>query len=127
MALSNTALDPPSTHPDPDGDPTRIHLSSSAVERIREMLKAEELEDTGGLRISARLGAGCSAPLHFDLVLEVEPEPEDVVLRADGVRIFLDPTSAWTLDGLRVDYVDSPVLGQGFAFQHPRGAGGRAC
>jgi iron-sulfur cluster assembly accessory protein len=121
-----------STSPEAGSDPVtqtqpRIQLSESAADRIREMLQEEGLTEEGGLRISARLGAGCSTPLQFGLVLEPEPEPDDAVLEGPGIRIFLDPSSAWSLDGLRVDYVDSPVLGSGFAFQHPRGKGGRAC
>lgn len=122
MSSSREAGPEPVTQTQP-----RIHLSESAADRVREMLQEEGLAEAGGLRISARLGAGCSTPLQFGLVLEPEPEPDDTVLEAPGLRIFLDPSSAWSLDGLRVDYVDSPVLGSGFAFQHPRGKGGRAC
>jgi iron-sulfur cluster assembly protein len=107
--------------------PTAIHCSTAALEQIRDMLEEEDLLEEGGLRLSARSGAGCSAPLQFGMILETAPDPEDVVLLAEGIRIFLDPSSAWALDGLRVDYVDSPLMGSGFAFQHPRGAGGRAC
>jgi iron-sulfur cluster assembly accessory protein len=107
--------------------PPRIHLSAAALAKIREMLEEEGLTEEGGLRISARTGAGCSAPLQFGMVLEPEAASDDVVLAGEGIRLFMDPTSAWTLDGLQVDYLDSPVMGAGFAFRHPRGVGGRAC
>jgi iron-sulfur cluster assembly accessory protein len=107
--------------------PPRLELSQAAVERIREMLEEEDLVAEGGLRIKARTGAGCSAPMLFNLVLETEPDEDDLVLEGPGIRIFMDPVSAWSLDGLAVDWVDAPGLGEGFAFRHPRGAGGRAC
>jgi iron-sulfur cluster assembly accessory protein len=119
--------EPDTRSPEPAIAPPTIHLSAGAVERIREMLEEEELVEEGGLRISARPGAGCSAPLQFGLILEPHPEPDDVVLVGEGIRLFMDPTSAWTLDGLQVDYLDSPEMGSGFAFRHPRGVGGRAC
>lgn len=107
--------------------PPRLELSQAAVERIREMLEEENLVEEGGLRIAARTGAGCSAPMLFNLVLEAEAREDDVVLEGPGIRLFMDPVSAWSLDGLAVDWVDAPGLGEGFAFRHPRGAGGRAC
>jgi Fe-S cluster assembly iron-binding protein IscA len=91
------------------------------------MLEEEELVEEGGLRIRARSGAGCSAPLQFGLFLEALPEEDDIVLSGKGIRIFMDPMSAWSLDGLFIDWVDDPEHGEGFAFRHPRGAGGRSC
>lgn len=107
--------------------PPRIQLTQPAVEQIREMLAEEDLLEEGGLRLTAHTGAGCSAPLQFGMVLEMAPEDSDLVLQGPGLRIFMDPESAWALDGLQVDWVDSPTLGEGFAFRHPRGVGGRAC
>ncbi|TVR64824.1 MAG: iron-sulfur cluster assembly accessory protein [Gemmatimonadales bacterium] len=118
-------LDP--EHVESGVTPVRLNLTASALERIREMLAEEDLLEEGGLRITMKPGAGCSGTPRFGMVMEVEPDDDDTVLEADGVRIFLDPTSAWALDGLRLDWVDSPTMGSGFAFQHPRGRGGRAC
>jgi Fe-S cluster assembly iron-binding protein IscA len=121
-SVSGTAVSAPDEATSP-----RIHISESALERIVEMLTEEELLEEGGLRLSARLGAGCSSPLGFDMVMEVEPEPDDLVLTGAGIRLFLSARDTWSLDGLHVDYVSMPGMGEGFAFRHPRGAGGRAC
>lgn len=107
--------------------PPRIELTKTAVEQIQAMLAEEDLLEEGGLRLTAHTGAGCSVPLQFGMVLEMAPEDDDLVLQGPGLRIFMDPESAWALDGLQVDWVDSPTLGEGFAFRHPRGVGGRAC
>lgn len=113
----------------PSRDPVavRVHLTPPALEEIREMLAEEGVEDEGGLRLTARTGAGCSAPLQYGMFLEEAPEPDDAVLTAQGVRIFLHPRDAWVLDGLLVDYVSSPHLGEGFAFRHPGRSGGPSC
>jgi iron-sulfur cluster assembly accessory protein len=118
-------LDPEA--PEAQISPPTLHLTRSAVEKIREMLEEEGLEEEGGLRITARHGAGCSAPLQFGMILEYEPSGDDLVLSGNGIRLFMSPESAWSLDGLNVDYVDSPHLGSGFAFRHPKGVGGRSC
>lgn len=108
-------------------DQTRIHVTDAALEAMREMASEAELPEEGGLRLSARSGAGCSAPLKYGMTLEPTPEAGDRILESRGVRIFMDPESAWVLDGLVVDYVTSSPMGEGFAFHHPRGPGGRAC
>ncbi len=105
----------------------RILLSGTALEKVREMLEEADLPDEGGLRLSARPGAGCSAPLQYDMVLDEAPDSDDTVLTVGNLRLFVDPRSAWSLDGLLVDYVTSPVMGEGFAFRRQQGNRGRAC
>jgi iron-sulfur cluster assembly protein len=112
---------------DPTLAPPRILISPSALEKIQEMLTEEELLPEGGLRITARPGAGCSGPMNYGLVMELEPEPDDLVLEGEGIRIFLDPRSAWSVDGLLVDYVDAPLLGSGFAFRRGTPAPASSC
>jgi len=111
----------------PVADPSRIHVTEAALEAIREMLDDAELAEEGGLRISARTGAGCSVPLKYGMILEAAPNEDDRILEGPGVRIFMDPESAWVLDGLVVDYVTDSPMGEGFAFRHPNGPSGRAC
>ena len=113
--------------PEPAASGPRIHVSEAAAEEIRAMIRDAGLDEEGGLRLRARRGAGCSAPLQYGLFLEEAPEPDDAVLENGDLRLFLDPESAWVLDGLHVDWVDNPVMGEGFAFRHPNGPGGRAC
>lgn len=120
-----TLLDPDVS--EPVLTPPRVHVTQAAVAQILEMLAQEDLLEEGGLRLTAHTGAGCSAPLQFGMVLEQAPADGDLILQGPGLRIFMDPESAWALDGLQVDWVDSPALGEGFAFRHPRGMGGRAC
>lgn len=105
----------------------RIRVTDAAHEALDRMIDEARLPDEGGVRLSAYTGAGCSAPLRYDMALEPAPDADDVILEREGVRIFLDPESAWILDGLLVDYVTSSPMGEGFAFQHPNGPGGRAC
>lgn len=115
------------TEPEAAIPPPSIRVTEAALQAIREMIAEEELPEEGGLRLSARTGAGCSAPLQYGMVLETAPDADDQVLESRGVRIFMDPESAWVLDGLLVDYVTSSPMGEGFAFRHPRRSGGRAC
>lgn len=109
------------------GDAPRIVFTPAALEAARDMIREAGLADGGGLRLSARTGAGCSAPLQLGIFLEQTPRADDTVLRSGEVRLFLDPESAWALDGLQVDYLTDSPMGEGFAFRHPKGVGGRSC
>lgn len=104
-----------------------IHMTEAALDAVREMIGEVGLPEEGGLRLSAYTGAGCSAPLQYGMTLEAGPGGDDAVLEFRGVRIFMDPESAWVLDGLVVDYVTSSPLGEGFGFRHPNGRNGRTC
>lgn len=112
---------------EPSTTTVRLQLTPPALEEIRAMLAEAGIEGEGGLRLTARTGAGCSAPLQYGMFLEEGPEADDVIVAAGDVRIFLSPQDAWALDGLMVDYVSSPHLGEGFAFRHPSGPHGRSC
>jgi len=107
--------------------PPTIRMSDAALEEARAMIREADLPPEGGIRLRARTGAGCSAPLQYGMFLEEEPRGDDVVLSNRGVRLLLDPESAWALDGLLIHYVESSPLGEGFTFRHPRGTSGRTC
>lgn len=126
-AASDVPVGDAATAPAEAATTIRLQLTPSALEEIGEMLAEAGVEEEGGLRLTARTGAGCSAPLQYGMFLEEAPEADDVVVTAGDVRIFLSPQDAWSLDGLQVDYVSSPHLGEGFAFRHPNGPHGRSC
>lgn len=115
------------TPPEAEVPPPVLRMTDAAIEAMREMIAEADVADQGGLRLSALTGAGCSAPLQYGMTLESAPGRGDAVLELRGVRIFMDPESAWVLDGLMVDYVTSSPMGEGFAFRHPHGRSGRAC
>jgi Fe-S cluster assembly iron-binding protein IscA len=109
---------------------TRIHLSPRAAAKIRELLDEEGLAEDpeAGLRLSMRLGAGCSGRTSVAMALERRPKRRDNVVEAlDGIRIFLDDASAWNLDGLAVDYLESEELGEGFVFGRLHDGSGASC
>lgn len=116
----------PAPEVEPPDQPPKVKFSAPALEKVKELMAEEEVED-GGLRISAHFGAGCALPLNFDLELDLEPDEGDYVLEGGGVRIFIAPKNAWAVDGLQVDYVESGAMGSGFAFSHPRGRARRGC
>jgi iron-sulfur cluster insertion protein len=93
-----------------------VLLSPTAVARVKILLQREKRPDPAGLRVSV-VGGGCSG-MQYSLELDDGPREDDAVLEYDGVRVFVDPTSAPYLSGTRVDYVDG-LHGAGFKFVNP--------
>jgi len=73
-------------------------------------------ERFAGIRIGVDAG-GCSG-YKYSMNLVHVPDSNDLELESDGVKVFVDPTSAPLLDGLRLDYV-SGLIESGFVFNNP--------
>ncbi|MEW6272085.1 MAG: iron-sulfur cluster assembly accessory protein [Thermodesulfobacteriota bacterium] len=93
-----------------------VALSQTAVARVKVLLQRERRPAEAGLRVSV-VGGGCSG-LQYSLGLEDGPNADDALYEYDGVRVFVDPTSAPYLQGTKVDYVDG-LHGAGFKFVNP--------
>ena len=101
---------------DISGTGEAVRLSPTAVARVKVLLQREKRPDPAGLRVSV-VGGGCSG-LQYSLELDDAPRQDDAVCEFDGVRGFVDPTSAPYLAGTIVDYVDG-LHGAGFKFVNP--------
>ncbi len=93
-----------------------VRLSPTAIARVKVLLQREKRPDPAGLRVSV-VGGGCSG-LQYSLELDDAPREDDVVYDYEGVRVFVDPTSAPYLSGMSVDYVDG-LHGAGLKFTNP--------
>lgn len=93
-----------------------VRLSPTAIARVKVLLQREKRPDPAGLRVSV-VGGGCSG-LQYSLELDDAPREDDAVYDYEGVRVFVDPTSAPYLSGMSVDYVDG-LHGAGFKFTNP--------
>lgn len=93
-----------------------VDLSPTAVARVKVLIGRERRPEGAGLRVSV-VGGGCSG-LQYSLGLEDAPTDEDTIYLIEDVRVFVDPTSAPYLAGMKVDYVDG-LHGAGFKFVNP--------
>jgi iron-sulfur cluster assembly accessory protein len=93
-----------------------VDLSPTAVARVKVLIAREKRPDGAGLRVSV-VGGGCSG-FQYSLGLDDAPTEEDAVYIIEDVRVFVDPTSAPYLLGMKVDYVDG-LHGAGFKFVNP--------
>lgn len=102
-----------------------LGLTATAAGEVRKFMEAEGVTaDKGGLRVSVMPG-GCSG-FKYGLVIEDAAADDDVVIDAQGIKVFVDPFSAQYIGGTTIDYVSS-IQGSGFTFNNPNSTGGCGC
>jgi iron-sulfur cluster assembly accessory protein len=106
-----------------DAQPTIVSLTEAAASKLRELTK-DEPSPAIGLRVYVYSG-GCSG-YKYGMMLEDEPTPEDNVLDANGVRVYVDGNSVQLLAGSQIDYVDT-LMGAGFTVNNPNAVTGCGC
>ncbi len=92
-------------------------LSDSATKKILTLMEAEGNKGMG-LRVAIK-GRGPGG-FQYDLAFvgEDEKRPDDIVIDAGGLKVYLDPGSAPNLQGATMDYVDG-VHESGFKIENP--------
>ena len=103
--------------------PTVVSLTDAAATKLRE-LTAEETNPAIGLRVYVYSG-GCSG-YRYGMMLEDQPTPEDNVLQANGVRVYIDNNSVPLILGSEIDYVDT-LMGAGFTVNNPNAVAACGC
>ncbi|MGH7429001.1 MAG: iron-sulfur cluster assembly accessory protein [Candidatus Methylomirabilaceae bacterium] len=92
-------------------------LSDSATKKIVALLEAEGNKGMG-LRVTIK-GRGPGG-FQYDLAFvgEDEKRPDDIVIDAGGLKVYIDPASAPNLQDAMMDYVDG-VHESGFKIENP--------
>ncbi len=106
-----------------DQQPTVVSLSDAAVSKLRELTK-EETNPAIGLRVYVYSG-GCSG-FRYGMMLEDAPTPEDRILDASGIKVYVDGSSVDLLKGSEIDYVDT-LMGAGFTVNNPNAVAACGC
>ena len=106
-----------------DQQPQVVALTDAAVTKLRELTKEETNPDVG-LRVYVYSG-GCSG-FRYGMMLEDAPTPEDNVLNASGIKVYVDGQSISLLQGSEIDYVDT-LMGAGFTVNNPNAVAACGC
>ena len=99
-----------------------VSMTTSAVEKVRELLD-QEGDQSLGLRIFVA-GGGCSG-LQYGMTLD-EAQDGDVITEVEGIRLLVDEMSSGYITGSQVDYVDS-LMGAGFTVNNPNAVSTCGC
>jgi iron-sulfur cluster assembly protein len=93
-----------------------VALTENAVNAIRRVFETAETPPAG-LRIMVEEG-GCSG-YRYKMGLDSQVLDSDAVYRIGGITVLVDAESQPILDGVQVDFVDSPD-GSGFVIDNPK-------
>ena len=102
-----------------------IKLSETAAREIKQIIKQQELDESGiHLRVGVK-GGGCSG---FSYLLDLTETTRDTdeTFEQHGVRIVCDPKSFLYLSGTSIDFKDE-VMGRGFVFNNPNATSSCGC
>ncbi len=111
MATSST---PVSETPTPQASQAVV-LTPQASKKVREIMATQD-PVPAGLRIGV-VGGGCSG-FQYSMSFENQAGMMDKVFQFDGIKVFVDATSAMYLNGCVVDYVET-LEAAGFKFENP--------
>lgn len=92
-----------------------INLTANAIAKVKEIM-AQQTPVPAGLRVGV-VGGGCSG-FSYSMAFENAAGLMDKTYEFDGLKVFLDATSAMYLQGAIVDYVET-LEGAGFKFENP--------
>jgi iron-sulfur cluster assembly accessory protein len=109
MATTTTTPGAPETKAYP------VILTANAIAKVKEIM-AQQDPIPAGLRIGV-VGGGCSG-FSYNMSFENGAGMMDKVLTFDGLKVFVDATSAMYLNGCTVDYVET-LEAAGFKFENP--------
>jgi iron-sulfur cluster assembly protein len=91
-------------------------ITPAAQKFMRMMLRVD-----GGVGSGFRLAVspgGCSG-LAADISVRTEPQAGDAVVEREGVKLFLPAESRLLLDGVTIDFADTPTQ-TGLVFHDPK-------
>jgi iron-sulfur cluster assembly accessory protein len=91
-------------------------LTPAAQKFMRMMLRTDGAAGSG-FRLAVSPG-GCSG-LAADISVLGTPLPGDAIVERDGVRLFLPAESRLLLDGVTIDFADTPAQ-TGLVFRDPK-------
>jgi iron-sulfur cluster assembly protein len=100
-----------------------LSLTDAAATKLRELTAAETSPEIG-LRVYVYSG-GCSG-FKYGMMIEDAPTPEDKMLEANGVKVYVDGKSIDLLRGSQIDYVDT-LMGAGFTVNNPNAVAACGC
>ncbi len=102
-----------------------VTLTEMAAQKLQTVLQSKGYsETTHGLRVFVQ-GGGCGG-MQYGMSFENSPREVDVVYENHGIKVIVDPTSLFYIDGAQIDFIDN-LMGGGFRIENPNAVSGCGC
>jgi iron-sulfur cluster assembly accessory protein len=93
-----------------------ISLSTAASDAIKNILAERNL---GGYALRVYVAGGGCCGVNFGMALDNNIRDVDTTFDVNGVQVVVDEVSIDYLRGAKIDFVNDPVRGAGFAVDSP--------
>ena len=100
-----------------------ITLTPTAADKLGGIMDQKGVKTTHALRIFVK-GGGCGG-MQYGMTFD-EAHDGDELYEQHGLRVIVDPTSLFYVDGASIDYVDN-LMGGGFHIENPNATSSCGC
>ena len=101
-----------------------ITITDTAAEKLSGILDQKGMKDTHGLRVFVK-GGGCGG-MQYGMTFDDTSREGDQVYEQHGMRVLVDATSLFYIEGANIDYVDN-LMGGGFHIDNPKAVSSCGC
>ena len=101
-----------------------VTLTESAASKLQNVLNDKGLTGSHGLRVFVQ-GGGCGG-MQYGMTFDDNAREDDEIYEQNGLKVVVDPTSLFYIDGAQIDYVDN-LMGGGFHIENPNAVSSCGC
>jgi iron-sulfur cluster assembly protein len=100
-----------------------VNLTPTAAEKLSGIMSQKGMVESHALRVFVK-GGGCGG-MQYGMTFD-EAREGDEVYEQHGMRVIVDSTSLFYIDGANIDYVDN-LMGGGFHIDNPQATSACGC
>jgi iron-sulfur cluster assembly protein len=100
-----------------------VNLTPAAAEKLSGIMSQKGMVESHALRVFVK-GGGCGG-MQYGMTFD-EARDGDEVYEQHGLRVIVDSTSLFYIDGANIDYVDN-LMGGGFHIDNPQATSACGC
>lgn len=101
-----------------------VTLTPAAAEKLSGILTEKGMGDSHALRVFVK-GGGCGG-MQYGMTFDDQVRDGDKEDTQHGLRILVDETSLFYIEGANIDYVDN-LMGGGFHIDNPQAVSSCGC
>mgnify|MGYP003702967217 CR=1 FL=1 len=101
-----------------------ITITPAAAEKLSGVMDQKGLAESYALRVFVK-GGGCGG-MQYGMTFDDATREDDEVYEQHGMKVIVDPTSHFYIDGSNIDYIDN-LMGGGFHIDNPKAVSACGC